>query len=51
MRVEKEQEGKFILLLALLLMIQVLGKGVIKEGRGYNNKDHLDNFFEIRSKL
>ena len=47
----KEQEGKFILLLALLLMIQVLGKGVIRAGRGYNDKDHLNNFFEIRSIL
>ena len=31
----KEQEGVFLSLLALPLMIKVLGKGVRRAGRGY----------------
>ena len=41
----KGQEGGFLPLLALLLMMKVLGKGVRRDGRGYNNKDK--NFFSI----
>ena len=35
----KGQEGRFLPLLGLLLMMKVLGKGVRRDGRGYNNKD------------
>ena len=35
----KGQEGRFLPLLALLLMLKVLGKGVRREGRGYMNKN------------
>ena len=33
----KGQEGRFLPLLGLLLMMKVLGKGVRRDGRGYNN--------------
>ena len=35
----KGKEGGFLPLLALLLMMKVLGKGVRKVGKGYNNMD------------
>ena len=35
----KGQEGGFLLLLALSLMMKVLGKGVRRAGRGYMNKN------------
>ena len=41
----KGQEGRFLPLLALPLMIKVLGKGVKKAGRGYNNMNHKDTNF------
>ena len=38
----KGQEGGFFPLLALPLMIQVLGKGVRRAGRGCGNMDQMD---------
>ena len=35
----KGQEDRFLPLLALLLMLKVLGKGVRRAGRGYMNKN------------
>ena len=35
----KGQEGGFLQLLTLPLMMKVLGKGVRRAGRGYNNMD------------
>ena len=40
MRPEKGEEGKFLPLLALLLTMKVLRKGVIKIGRRCNNINH-----------
>ena len=39
------QEGGFVPLLALDLMMKVLGRGVRGTGRGYNNIDHMDKSF------
>ena len=36
---EKGQEGKFLVLLALSLMMKFMGKGVGKTGRECNNMD------------
>ena len=41
----EEQDGGFLSLLALPLMIKVLGKGVTRAGRGYDNMDHMDKYF------
>ena len=38
---EKGQEGEFLPLLALPLMMKVLGKAVARAGRGYNNTDEI----------
>ena len=40
----KRQEGGFLPLLALPLMMKVLGKGVRRAGRGYMNKDFYFRF-------
>ena len=42
---EKRQEGGFLPLLALPLMIKVLGKGVRSAGKEYNNMDKMDKTF------
>ena len=47
----KRQEGGFLPLLVLSLMIKVLEKGVRRAGRGYNNMDHMDENFYFRSIL
>ena len=39
------QEGGFVPLLALELMMKVLGRGVRGTGRRYNNMDHMDKSF------
>ena len=39
------QEGGFVPLLALELMMKVLGRGVRGTGRGYNDMDHMDKSF------
>ena len=39
---EKQQEGGFLPLLTLPLMIKVLGKGVTREGRGYDKMNHMN---------
>ena len=44
MRAGKGQGG-FLLLLALTLTIKILGKGVTRAARGYNNMDHMDKDF------
>ena len=41
MRPKKGEEGKFLPLLALLLTMKVLRKGVIKIGRRCNNINHM----------
>ena len=46
MRVGKRQEGGFLALLELLLMIKAIsGKGFIRERREYNNIDQMDKYF------
>ena len=45
MRAEKGQEGGFLLLLAIPLMMNVLGKRFRRAGAGYNNMDHMDKNF------
>ena len=42
MTVRKGQDGGFITLLTLALMVKVLGKGATKAGKVYNNIDHMD---------
>ena len=42
-RAGKGQKGGFLLLLALPLMMEVLGKRVTTPGRGYNIMDHMNN--------
>ena len=42
MKAGKEKEHGILLLLALPLMMKVLGKGVTRARKGYNNRDHTD---------
>ena len=42
MTARKGQDGGFIPLLTLALMIEVLEKGATKAGKIYNNMDHMD---------
>ena len=42
MRVEKEQEGGFFILLPLSLMIKLLGKRITRAGRKYSKMDHVE---------
>ena len=42
-RAEKGQKGRFLLSLALPLMIKDLWKGVTRPGRGYNIMDDMNN--------
>ena len=44
-RAEKGQKGRFLLLLALPLMMKDLWKGVTRPGRGYNIMDNMNNYF------
>ena len=44
MRARKEQDG-FLTLLALLLVMKTLRKGIARAGRGYNRMDHMDKNF------
>ena len=41
----KGQEGEFLTLLALILTMKVLKKGVTRAGSGYNNVDHMKKMF------
>ena len=41
----KEQEGGFLPLLALPLMMKILGKGATRTGRRYNNMDCMNKNF------
>ena len=41
----KGQEGRFLLSLALPLMMKVLGKGFQRTRRGYDNMGHMDKKF------
>ena len=45
MRAGKEQEGGILLLLALLLMMKAVGKGVKRVRKGYNNMSQMDEKF------
>ena len=45
MREGKRKEGGFLLSLAFTLLMKVLGKGVRRAVRGYNNMDHMDKNF------
>ena len=42
-RAEKGQKGRFLLSLALPLMMKDLWKGVTRPGRGYNIMDDMNN--------
>ena len=42
---EKDQKADLLPLLGLSLMMKVLGKGVTRAGKGYNNMDHLTKRF------
>ena len=44
-RAGKGQEGGYLPLLALPLMMKALGKGIRRAGKAYNNMDHLDKTF------
>ena len=38
-------EGRgFLLLFAQSFMMKILGKGVTREGKGYNNMDHVNQY-------
>ena len=45
MRAEKRQKSRFLLLLPLPLMLEVLGRGVKRAVKGYNNMDHMNKNF------
>ena len=44
----KEQEGRFLPSLALLLMKKYLGKGVTRARRGYHNMNHMKKVTSLR---
>ena len=46
MRAGKGEEGGFLPLLAIPLLLKVLGKGVARVGRGYNSINHMDKSFQ-----
>ena len=50
--VDERQEGGILpLLVALLLLECIFGKGDIRTGRGYDNMNHMDTIFYFRSTL
>ena len=51
MRARKGQESGILPLLTLPLMMKVLEEGVTKDGKGYNNIDHMDENFYFYSIL
>ena len=45
MKKVKRQEGRILPFLALSLLMEVLGKGVTRARRAYNNMYHMDKNF------
>ena len=47
MRAGKREKSGILSFIALPLLMKVLGKGVTRAGKGYNNMDHMNKIFQF----